>query len=240
MRTFFALLLLITAWPAAAAPSLFDEASKLYDAQDFTGARQRYEQLLADGQLSANVFYNLGNSEYRLARPGYAALAYQRALLLEPRHPEAEANLALLRIRSGAKDLPRAPLEVVLLPFSAPVYCLLGATAFWVAILGGAALLFWRRVPLMALVCGVAMLVAAYSAAALWRWSRDRAIAVVLAPEVTARLEAADRAGVAETLPAGSNVRVLSEHGAWVYCELPGRGRGWLLKKSIERVAPSA
>jgi tetratricopeptide (TPR) repeat protein len=223
-----------------AAPAAFDEAARLYDAQDYTGARARYEQLLSEGIYTPNLFYNLGNTEFRLRRPGYAALAYERALLLEPRHHEAEANLSLLRSQAGAKSLPRSPLEGLLLPIPLHLYLVTGAIAFWASLLSGTALLLWRKARrrlTMILMLGV--LLAGYSAAALWRVKRDRAVAVVVVPEATARLEAADRAGVAEVLPAGSDVRVLSEHGAWVYCELPGRGRGWLPQKNIERVAPS-
>jgi hypothetical protein len=44
---------------------------------------------------------------------------------------------------------------------------------------------------------------------------------------------------VAEALPAGSQVRVLSERGEWVYCELPGMGRGWIPDGAVERVRPA-
>lgn len=235
------LLFLLAALPAFAGPVGFKEAMELYEKQDYQGARDRYELLLAKGVLSANVFYNLGNTEYRLQHPGYAALAYERALMLEPRHHEAATNLALLRAQAGAKPMPPLGVEPLLLPLSAPVYVTAGAVAFWGAVLSGAALLLWRRTPrILVLVCVASVLVAAYSGGALWRVVRDQATAIVLVPEALARLDAADRAGVAESLPAASEVRVLSEHGDWVYCELPGGGRGWLPRKSIERVASAA
>ncbi len=44
---------------------------------------------------------------------------------------------------------------------------------------------------------------------------------------------------MAEALPAGSQVRVLSERGEWIYCELPGTGRGWIPDGAVERVRPA-
>ncbi|HEV7404646.1 MAG TPA: hypothetical protein VGO11_17020 [Chthoniobacteraceae bacterium] len=235
------LLFLLAAMPALAGPPAFKEAADLYEAQDYEAARAKYEKLLADGVLSANIFYDLGNTEYRLQRPGYAALAYERALLLEPRHPEAAANLALLRTQAGAKSLPPSPVEPLLLPLSAPIYISVGALAFWGALLSGAALLLWRSTPrILVLVCVGCALFAAYAGSALWSVARHQATAVVVVSEAVARLDAADRAGIAETLPAGSDVRVLSEHGDWIYCELPGGGRGWLPRRSIEPVTHSA
>ena len=61
-------------------------------------------------------------------------------------------------------------------------------------------------------------------------------VAIVTAKETAARLAPADRASVAEPLPAGSRVRVLSERGDWIYCALPGGGRGWIPETQIERV----
>jgi hypothetical protein len=51
-----------------------------------------------------------------------------------------------------------------------------------------------------------------------------------------ARFAPADRAEVAQALPEGSQVRVLSERGAWIYCTLPGKELGWLPAQSLERV----
>ena len=76
------------------------------------------------------------------------------------------------------------------------------------------------------------------SLTALWLGAKDQALAIITARQTEARLAPAESAGVAEALPAGSRVRVLSERGEWVYCELPGAGRGWVPQKAIERVRP--
>ena len=81
----------------------FDTANQCYDQERFAEAKQRYEQLAARREWTANLFYNLGNTEFRLGSPGRAILNYERALTLEAGHPEAQANLALLRERSGSR-----------------------------------------------------------------------------------------------------------------------------------------
>ena len=76
------------------------------------------------------------------------------------------------------------------------------------------------------------------SGTAVWMEFKNQALAVVTATQTEARLAPAASSGVAEALPAGSRVRVLSERGPWVYCELPGRGRGWVAQEAVERVRP--
>ena len=45
-------------------------ANQFYDQGKFSEAKQHYEQLAQTGESSANVFYNLGNTNYRLGAPG--------------------------------------------------------------------------------------------------------------------------------------------------------------------------
>jgi tetratricopeptide (TPR) repeat protein len=57
------------------------------------------------GQTTAALFYNLGNASFRAGDLGRAILNYERALVLEPQHPEADANLRLARDKARALDL---------------------------------------------------------------------------------------------------------------------------------------
>ena len=112
--------------------------------------------------------------------------------------------------------------------------------ACWAAIYLGAALLVSNRreslLPWAALAA--ALCVTAYAGVALWLdWERQ-SLAIVTSLEAVARLSPADRAGIAEKLPAGSRVLVLSERGDWIYCQLPGDQRGWLPGGSAERIRP--
>ena len=75
----------------------FEGANQAYDQGKFSEAKAGYEKLAEAGEWSANLFYNLGNADYRLGATGRAMLDYERALALYPAHPEARANLAVLR-----------------------------------------------------------------------------------------------------------------------------------------------
>src|SRR5438132_4701064 len=50
----------------AANPPEFERANQLYDQGKFADAKQIYKSLAKAGDLSANLFYNLGNTEFRL------------------------------------------------------------------------------------------------------------------------------------------------------------------------------
>jgi hypothetical protein len=83
---------------------------------------------------------------------------------------------------------------------------------------------------------GVALLIAGYSAVAVWHLEKNRTLAIVLPKTIEAHLAPAESSTPAAALPAGSQVRVLSERGEWTYCALPTQGRGWISTKALGRV----
>jgi tetratricopeptide (TPR) repeat protein len=233
----FAILVL---FPAAGCAGDFDAANQLYDQGKFAEAKQQYEKLVESGEGSANVYYDLGNADYRLGSAGRALLNYERALALNPRHPEAHANLHLLRQQTGVRLRPMSWVERAVALQPAIVWTVCAAVAGWVMLFVFAFIWTSRREEkggLWLLALAGACVFAA-SLTALWVTSKDQTLAIITARQTEARLAPAESAGVAEALPAGSRVRVLSERGEWVYCELPGTGRGWIPQKAVERVRP--
>lgn len=218
----------------------FEEANQLYDQGKYEQAKAAYESLVASGAPTANVFFNLANTEFRLGALGRAAWHYERALSLDPAHPEARTNLALLRQQSAARVLPEPIVERALLPWTQRTYTILASLSAWTLVFALYAIFATRRHESFALwsVASLAVALAAYSAVALWSGARRRSVAIVLEREAVARVAPADRAQMVEPLPAGSSVRVLSERGAWTYCELPGQGRGWLPRQVLAPIAP--
>lgn len=216
----------------------FDAAHRAYERGQFSEAKIGYEQLVEARAWSANLFYNLGNTDHRLGAPGRAILDYERALALDPAHPEARANLEVLRRQTGAKR--RATVwQDRLLGWPAGLTAVAGAAASgWIALFGLALLGTTRRAEKtgLRLVTTAGLLTCAYLLAVLWWQHQESATAIVVAPSTEARLQPADSAGLAETLPAGSRVRVLRERGEWLYCLLPGQKPGWIPRPALERV----
>jgi tetratricopeptide (TPR) repeat protein len=219
-----------------------DAGNRLYDQGKFAEAKAAYEQLLSAGEASANLFYNLGNAQHRLGMPGRAILDYKRALVLDPGHPEARANLDFLRSQTGAAPWPESWIDRLLPASWEDAAVVLGVVGAWVAIFLVAGLILSPRRDNAGAWFGVvmSMLVVAYAGAVIWRAEQGRATAIVTAKTAVVHLAPAESSTSGSTLPAGSEVRVLSERGDWVYCALPGKGRGWIAAKTLERLRPAA
>ena len=217
----------------------FREANQFYDRENYSAAKQAYESIEQTGERSAALYYNMGNAEFRLNHPGAAILDYERALALEPSHPEARANLALVREKTGAKTAPRTWLDHLFPPFSLNQYAIAAAIAGWVLLFCLVAMPFNRRKSAGLWYAAVpALLLLGYTAGAVCVRDGDRALAIVTDEHAKARFAPADNSTLADALPVGSRVKILRDRGAWIYCALPNGNTAWIPAGSIEPIRP--
>lgn len=93
MKKYLLLTVLIATSIVGRAASLPEQADSAYNNLAYTRALELYKSTLDSLGASADLYYNLGNTYYRLKEPGRAILWYERALLLDPTHKDARANL---------------------------------------------------------------------------------------------------------------------------------------------------
>jgi tetratricopeptide (TPR) repeat protein len=231
---------------ASAASSLgqaeggFTKANQEYAQGHFKEAIAGYEALVRAGQWSANLFYDLGNAYFRVGDFGRAILNYERALALERHHPEATANLQIARDEARALELQQSWPERYLQFASVNQYTIAAAVAFWLAMFAIVVLIFARRRSTMLIATSIFCLlvsgVATYAVYALQHGSTGSALAIVTGNNVQARLATADTANSVLALPSGSEVKILSTRGDWIYAALPNNLRGWIPAKDAQQV----
>jgi tetratricopeptide (TPR) repeat protein len=218
----------------------FDKANQEYAQGNFKEAISSYEALVHAGQWNANLFYDLGNAYFRTGDFGHAILNYERALALDRHHPEATANLQIARDEERALELQPNRLERYLRFASTNQYAVVAVAAFWLVIFAVAAMIFAQRRSAALMVLSVCcMFVCAFSVWAIYtlaHGSRGAALAIVTGKDVQARLATADTANSVLALPPGSEIKILSTRGDWMYAALPNDLRGWIQAKNAEQV----
>jgi len=227
------LVLPLSAANVAAGEDLFAKANTEFAAGDFKGAIKDYSAVVQSGEWSANLFYDLGNAYFRESDFGRAILNYERALQLDPNHPEADANLRIARDQTHPLELPPSALERYFNFASTKSFTMLAAILFWGTIL----LVLFRRHKALWLTIG--LLLTASCVLAVYNLEsgvHGRGVAVVVADKAEARVATADSAKSVLALPPGSEVLILQERGDWSYAALPNDQRGWIASKAIEKV----
>jgi tetratricopeptide (TPR) repeat protein len=100
------------AGPGSAAVSKAS-ADEAYRQEHYQEAARQYQQLLKQGGVSADLYYNLGNAYYRMDNITQAVLNYERALLLSPGDEDIRFNLQMARSKTIDKITPESEMFFV-------------------------------------------------------------------------------------------------------------------------------
>ncbi len=228
--------------PSALAQSngAFAKANHEYGEGKFQDAIRGYEGLVQAREWSAPLFYNLGNAFFRTGDFGRAILNYERALALDRHQPETTANLEVTRDEARALELPRTWPERWFRMGNIRGYTIAGAITFWLGAFSLVLLLLKKRkAPAVAVFSALNFVLCTFLVMAvslLETGNHGRALAIITGHNVQARLATADNAGSVLALPPGSEIKVVSKRGDWLYAVLPNKLRGWIPADSAERV----
>jgi tetratricopeptide (TPR) repeat protein len=236
---------------------LFQQASNTEDGERarllYQKALYRFERVIEEGKGgNGKLFYNIGNTYYRLGDTGRAILFYRRAQLFIPADPNLKHNLRY--VRSQRVDLIPSRQEskvfrtLFIWHYSFPPLgkFSLFIAAFWgICLFTAHALLQpdqrkrWKGMFLAAL-CGIAlmMLVSLVTDEIRLRTRKD---GVITAEEVVARKGdgIAYQRSFVDPLHQGTEFKLREERAGWYYIELTDGRTGWIPASAAEMVLPA-
>ena len=96
-RILYAIILSISGIMAAGAQDLIKSANAAYEKDQYDRAIELYNQAAREQGTSSELYYNIGNANYRLGNMGEAILYYERALKLNPANSDARTNLEFVK-----------------------------------------------------------------------------------------------------------------------------------------------
>ena len=79
--------------------SFFTQANQLYKEKNYEGAIALYDSIVKSGYSSAELFFNLANTHFKLGHLARAILNYERAKKLAPSDEDIDFNLKLANLR---------------------------------------------------------------------------------------------------------------------------------------------
>lgn len=223
----------------------WQKGTDFYQQMRYDSAQYYFEQIAALKPQNAEVYYNLGNTYYRLNKIGLAVLNYQRALHINPDFKDAKDNLALTESRIN-NHIPTTG-NVFFIDWwhtithanrtgAWSVAALITFVLIILAMLGRRYLKSEKKIPvqvpgILGFIC-VCFLVLAFSAA---RNSQEADEAVVMQND--APLMNAEHKGKPLALvPEGTTVKILDEKAGWVEVSLPDGRSGWLQENLTDKI----
>lgn len=219
-----------------------------YRAGDYTQAVDIYENILHEGFASADLYYNLGNTYYRLEQYGPAILNYERALRLRPGMSDARENLALANSHTADRItlLPRLFLVnwyIALITRISPstwraltlLFFLIGFVAVAVLVLSHNLAL--RKTSLaVTIVAAVLFILSLILMLASSRHFNARAEAIVMQPSVAVKSSPENQSADKLILHEGTKVTISESLSGWYKITLSDGTTGWCQQETIERI----
>lgn len=102
----FMLLMLSTNLSYSQSSSAFEQANKHYIEKNYDKAIAKYEEMIKSGNVSAEIFFNIGNAYYKKENYPAAILNYERARKLSPSDDDIDFNLRLANLNTIDKIEP--------------------------------------------------------------------------------------------------------------------------------------
>ena len=90
----FIIMILISSLGMAQNTAIFNRATEAYNKGEYEKAIANYNEILETGQHSAELYFNLGNSHYKLNQIAPSIYNYEKALLLSPNDLDIKNNLS--------------------------------------------------------------------------------------------------------------------------------------------------
>ncbi|MBN2012386.1 tetratricopeptide repeat protein [candidate division KSB1 bacterium] len=239
-------LIMITVAHADHNSYLYDQANQQYQQENYQEATKQYEEIIANGFESWEVYYNLGNSYYKLGEIGKAILNYERAKRLASDNEDVKANLELANLKITDKIVE--PPSFFLFTIVDGVKRVFGLnTLTWIVVIlylvlmliiilrillrNGKFSIFTR------IVMPVALVLFLVSAAVLGLKIYDHThihYGIVLAEEVIIRSSPEMSSTELFTLHEGVKVQLQKENSGWFQIRLKDGKVGWMKQDAVE------
>ncbi|NCA84466.1 MAG: tetratricopeptide repeat protein [Clostridia bacterium] len=250
MKKFLVILFLLSATFAWADDNnlLLDEANKLYSQNEYQQAATLYQKVIDSGFESSELYYNLGNTYFKLDDMPRAILYYEKARKLAPGDDDIQFNLTIAnnRIVDKIETVPEAFYvrwwENLVYAFSLDTWGWISLTAFGLTVLMLLVFLlsnivwirktgFWSGIVFLILF-GISFLLAQQKHTS---FSRDHQ-AIVFTPTVTIKSSPTDSSIDLFVIHEGTKVQLTDHVGDWYEIEIANGSVGWLKEEDIRKI----
>ncbi|MCD6011283.1 MAG: hypothetical protein K0Q79_1145 [Flavipsychrobacter sp.] len=251
MRTLIAItVILLTglgqAYAVPADNGIWQKGNLFYQQKQYDSAAFYYEQLAAQKPRNADIYYNLGNTYYRLNKVALAILNYERTLKMNPDHRQAKENLMLAQERISNRIHGSEPIffirwwDSITRPGLATVWSIIALVTFSLFVL----LFYLRRysgaysgrvpVQLLGILAFVFCLLLILSISAANNSTSDSTAVVMQndAPLMNKELKGKPLL----LIPEGTTVNIRTEREGWLEISLPDGRTGWVKQNLVSRI----
>lgn len=226
----------------------WETGNNAYINGNYTEALEYYMAILNEGKYSAKLYYNVGNTYFKLGDMGRAILYYNRALRLTPNSEDVQHNLkiALAHTKDNITEIPEFFLNRWMRTLSRSMSCMAWSISSLASI--GVMLLFLllfflgtslkvRKAGFYGTLLAVLFVIFSSSFALAERKNMlTREDAIVLSSAISVKSSPDKSATDLFVLHEGTSVRILSEIDGWYEITIADGKKGWTENSNVEKI----
>jgi tetratricopeptide (TPR) repeat protein len=227
---------------------LFSEANSLYQSGEFEQAIEKYEKITDNNIISAELFYNLGGSYYKLGNIGKSILNYERALKMSPNDEDILFNLNVAKL--SAIDKIDALPKMFFTEYWHSFKTIVNSNVWsWISILfiwifGFSLSLFiisqsanLRKYSFLASFVTLFLFIISFiSGITNLDTEENRNSAIIMNASTYAKSSPEEISTDLFILHEGTKVEISDEVAGWLNIRLGDGNKGWVKKESLERI----
>jgi tetratricopeptide (TPR) repeat protein len=227
---------------------LFDQANELYRTNSYKKAIELYESIEMQGMISSELYFNMGNSYYKLNEIAESIYNYEKALQVNPQNKDAKVNLVFAKRMTidAIEELPKTVLQ----NFETDYLQELSINQWaWISIGASLGLLFFfigyyfsyvpsqKRIYFAALVACLLLLLCSFIISFKeHQYQTNKLEAIVFQEVVTVKNAPSENSDDVFELHEGTKVTVLDKVAAWKKIKLADGKVGWIPKKALKEL----
>lgn len=216
----------------------FDGANKLYEQGKYAEAISAYQQLVQESQVSAALYFNLGNAYFKNGQPGHAISFFLLAQRLAPRDPDVAANLRFARETVAGAQFRSSPWERWISILTLNELSLTVMLLLWLLFTMLAATEVnrsWRETLRLSIrLTGTAVLLTGLWLTFAAREKLGNPLAVVTSHEAVVRYGPFQESQSFYTVRDGVELRVLDHKDSWLQVSDRTQRIGWVQSKDLQ------
>lgn len=226
--------------------SIFNKANDAYANGNYKEAQRLYQSILKENKVSSELFFNLGNTYYKMDDVANSIYFYEKALKLDPNNSKVKNNLAFAeRMRLDQfESLPESELDQgldrVIKLFSVDTWSVLGIVLLFLAGIIFAVFIFKRKPSVKRLSLGICILFLLLSAGGFsmaeiqLNQINKFTYGVIFEKEKPVFEEPNPKAGTLLELHEGTKVKILDQFRSFYKIELPEGTIGWVKTNNLK------
>ncbi len=223
----------------------FKKGVEFFKNEEYSKATIVFEQLIDDGYKNFEIYYNLGNSYFRMNKISLAILNLERAKKLSPSDEDNNFNLKIANLKIVDKYEPLPKLFFIQLYedflgiFYSGTWAVIFVVAVWFLCLSIATIMFFSGVSVrkfavwIGILSILLILISSFFSYKSYKNEISLNSGIIFNESVYIKSSPDNNSADLFILHEGTKVKILDEVGDWCEIKIENGNVGWLPKKTL-------